>query len=71
VRFYLFRFITSWRWLEENGANCFTGNEWDCSSTSTCTACNLEGASYQQSYGITTSGSQLKLSFVTNSTSGM
>lgn len=50
--------------------NCYTGNEWDtsiCSDPTTCAEnCALDGADYSGTYGVTTTGSQLKLDFVTN-----
>ena len=66
------------RWLENGGVNCFTGNTWnqtDCPSTQEgaveCTQdCAVEGATYQESYGITTEGNSLTLSFVTKNTPG-
>jgi len=68
----------NWRWLEKGGVNCFTGNLWDetfCPSTSagavSCAEnCALEGATYEESYGITTDGSSLTLDFITKSTPG-
>lgn len=54
--------------------NCYTGNLWNttiCSSPTTCAAnCALDGADYSGTYGITTSGSSLKLDFVTTASSG-
>lgn len=58
--------------------NCFTGNTWNqtnCPSTEEgaveCTAnCAVEGATYQESYGITSEGNSLTLSFVTKNTPG-
>jgi len=66
---------SNWRWLEDGGVNCFTGNEWnatDCPQTedgaSQCAQeCNLEGATYETSYGITTEDDSLTLDFVTKS----
>jgi len=68
----------NWRWLEDNAVNCFTGNLWDqtnCPSTAegakNCvTNCALEGANYEESFGITTEGNKLKLNFITKSTPG-
>lgn len=68
----------NWRWLEDTGVNCFTGNLWDetnCPSTSSgakncAQQCSLEGATYEESYGITTEGNSLKLDFVTKNTPG-
>jgi cellulose 1,4-beta-cellobiosidase len=55
--------------------NCFTGNLWDTTSCPSTDAgakncakvCSLEGATYEETYGITTEGSSLELSFVTTS----
>ncbi|TGO09119.1 hypothetical protein BTUL_0178g00050 [Botrytis tulipae] len=66
----------NWRWLHSTSGstNCYTGNTWDatlCPDTATCTAnCALDGADYEGTYGITTSGDSLKLSFVTGSNVG-
>lgn len=64
---------SNWRWLEHNGENCFTGNLWnetecpltDDGASSCAKACSLEGATYEESYGITTDGATLQLDFVT------
>lgn len=49
--------------------NCFDGNTWNkslCPSNTACTAnCAIEGSDYSGTYGITTSGNQLNLKFVT------
>lgn len=61
----------NWRWLHSTtgSTNCYTGNTWDktlCPDGATCAAnCALDGADYSGVYGITTSGSSLKLNFVT------
>ncbi|KAF4310015.1 putative glycoside hydrolase family 7 protein [Botryosphaeria dothidea] len=61
----------NWRWLHttEGYTNCYTGQEWDtsiCSDPATCaTSCALDGADYEATYGITTDGNALKMSFVT------
>jgi cellulose 1,4-beta-cellobiosidase len=61
----------NWRWLHtvSGSTNCYTGNEWDtsiCSTDSTCTtACCLDGADYSGTYGVTSSGGELSLRFVT------
>ncbi|TGO90293.1 hypothetical protein BPOR_0070g00050 [Botrytis porri] len=66
----------NWRWLHSTSGstNCYTGNTWDatlCPDAATCTAnCALDGADYEGTYGITTSGDSLKLSFVTGSNVG-
>ncbi|KAJ1461989.1 glycosyl hydrolase family 7-domain-containing protein [Pelagophyceae sp. CCMP2097] len=59
----------NWRWTNVDGVNCYTGNGWDavlCPDGETCAAqCALEGADYQGTYGIATSGDELTLDFVT------
>ena len=61
----------NWRWTHITGnyTNCYTGNTWNstvCTSNAQCASnCALEGANYQQTYGITTSGNALTLKFVT------
>jgi cellulose 1,4-beta-cellobiosidase len=50
-----------------NYENCYDGNQWTsaCSSNTDCAEiCHLEGARYDETYGITTSGNELRLSFV-------
>ncbi|RDW75272.1 glucanase-4 [Coleophoma cylindrospora] len=60
----------NWRWLHTTTGytNCYTGNEWDtsiCTDGTTCAAnCALDGADYEGTYGITTSGNALTLTFV-------
>nr|BAF57343.1 putative glycosyl hydrolase family7 [uncultured symbiotic protist of Hodotermopsis sjoestedti] len=61
---------SNWRWLHDSGTtNCYDGNEWStdlCPDASTCDKnCYIEGADYSGTYGITSSGAQLKLGFVT------
>ena len=62
----------NWRWTHTTSGtkNCYTGNEWDaslCPDGPTCARnCALDGADYQGTYGITASGSSVKLGFVTN-----
>jgi len=62
----------NWRWEHNIGGstNCYTGNTWDqtlCPDPATCTKnCALDGADYQGTYGVTTSGNALNLKFVTN-----
>ena len=62
---------SNWRWLHSTSGstNCYTGNTWDatlCPNNVACAAnCALDGASYSSTYGITTSGNQLRLNFVT------
>ncbi|TCD66503.1 CENP-B protein 1 [Steccherinum ochraceum] len=66
----------NWRWLHTTTGytNCYTGNTWDtsiCDSDESCaTACALDGADYTGTYGITATGSSLKLDFVTASNVG-
>ncbi|KAI0141416.1 1,4-beta-D-glucan cellobiohydrolase B [Pestalotiopsis sp. NC0098] len=61
----------NWRWTHAvaNSTNCYTGNEWDaslCPDGETCaTNCCLDGADYSGTYGVTTSGDALSLTFVT------
>jgi cellulose 1,4-beta-cellobiosidase len=61
----------NWRWLHDiNGyTNCYTGNTWNssiCTDGKSCaTKCAVDGAEYSATYGITTSGNQLSLKFVT------
>ncbi|KAF1327760.1 putative 1,4-beta-d-glucan cellobiohydrolase b, partial [Globisporangium splendens] len=61
----------NWRWVHKVGTStsCYTGNKWDtsiCPDPATCASnCALEGANYQGTYGITTSGSDLSLRLVT------
>ncbi|EAU80191.2 cellobiohydrolase I-I [Coprinopsis cinerea okayama7 len=63
----------NWRWLHvtDGYTNCYTGNAWNssvCSDGATCAQrCALEGANYQQTYGITTSGDALTIKFLTRS----
>jgi cellulose 1,4-beta-cellobiosidase len=62
---------SNWRWLHTTSGytNCYTGNTWDtslCPDDVTCaTNCALDGADYSGTYGVTTSGSSLRLNFVT------
>ncbi|KAF9077774.1 glycoside hydrolase [Rhodocollybia butyracea] len=61
----------NWRYLHEVGSstNCYQGNTWDtsiCTSPSVCASqCALDGAAYQSTYGITSTGNSLTLDFVT------
>ncbi|KXL43848.1 MAG: glycoside hydrolase family 7 protein, partial [Acidomyces sp. 'richmondensis'] len=54
--------------------NCYTGNTWDttlCPDPTTCAKnCALDGADYEGTYGITTSGDALTLAFKTGSNVG-
>ncbi|KAL6399384.1 exoglucanase type C precursor [Ilyonectria robusta] len=64
----------NWRWTHtvEGSTNCYTGNEWDtsiCTDGETCaSACCVDGADYASTYGVTTSGDQLSVGFVTKGT---
>lgn len=58
----------NWRWVHELDGyeNCYEGNDWTdkCSSAEDCaTNCALEGADYEGTYGISTSGDALTLKF--------
>ncbi|KAK7037523.1 Exoglucanase [Paramarasmius palmivorus] len=63
---------SNWRWTHSTSGstNCYTGNQWDsslCPDGVTCAQnCAVDGADYSGTYGITTSGNQLNLKFVTN-----
>lgn len=63
----------NWRWTHAypSGNNCYNGNTWDatlCPDDATCAKnCCLEGADYSGTYGVTTSGNQLTIDFVTQS----
>lgn len=65
----------NWRWVHtvSGYTNCYTGNEWDktiCPDDVTCaSACAVDGADYEGTYGVTTSGDRLRLNFVTQSSS--
>lgn len=67
---------SNWRWVHNVGGytNCYTGNEWNtqfCPDPETCASnCALDGADYSGTYGITTSGNELSLKFVTGSNVG-
>ncbi|KAH8180266.1 glycosyl hydrolase family 7 domain-containing protein [Sarocladium implicatum] len=61
---------SNWRWLHttQGTQNCYDGNKWTsaCSGESDCTTnCALEGADYGKTYGVSTSGNQLSLTFST------
>jgi len=62
---------SNWRWTHsvQGSTNCYTGNEWNttiCTDGKTCAQnCCVDGAEYSATYGITTSGDQLNLQFVT------
>ncbi len=61
----------NWRWTHEvsSSTNCYSNNTWDtsiCNTDATCaTACCVDGADYSGTYGVTSSGNQLNLKFVT------
>nr|ABS82449.1 cellobiohydrolase I [Fusicoccum sp. BCC4124] len=63
----------NWRWLHtvDGYTNCYTGQEWDtsiCTDGKTCAEkCALDGADYESTYGISTSGNALTMNFVTKS----
>jgi cellulose 1,4-beta-cellobiosidase len=63
----------NWRWTHAypSGNNCYDGNTWNadlCPDDVTCAKnCCLEGASYQSTYGVTTSADSLSINFVTQS----
>ena len=67
---------SNWRWTHTTSGtkNCYTGNTWDtslCPDGVTCAQnCALDGADYQGTYGVTSSGSALKLNFVTHGNVG-
>jgi cellulose 1,4-beta-cellobiosidase len=66
----------NWRWTHTvaGSDNCYDGNLWDesiCTSNSVCAQkCCVDGADYSGTYGVTTSGSQLNLKFVTKHSFG-
>ncbi|KAE8145879.1 putative 1,4-beta-D-glucan cellobiohydrolase A [Aspergillus avenaceus] len=61
---------SNWRWLHstDGSNNCYTGNTWDeslCPDNEACASnCALDGADYEGTYGITSSGNALTLQFV-------
>ena len=63
-------FNNSYGTTNSSTTNCYTGNTWNttlCPDATTCANnCALDGADYQGTYGITTSGNALTLKFVTN-----
>lgn len=67
---------SNWRWTHGKGGyqNCYTGNKWDtsiCTSNDACAAnCEVEGADYSGTYGITTSGNALTLKYRVNDNVG-
>ncbi|KAF9873757.1 exoglucanase type c precursor [Colletotrichum karsti] len=62
---------SNWRWTHnvQGSTNCYTGNSWNttvCATGAACAQnCCVDGADYPGTYGITTSGSELNLKFVT------
>jgi cellulose 1,4-beta-cellobiosidase len=66
----------NWRWVHSIGSttNCYTGNTWDtsvCDTDATCAVeCAVDGADYEGTYGISTSGNALTLGFVTENSNG-
>ncbi|KAF1810963.1 hypothetical protein P152DRAFT_459837 [Eremomyces bilateralis CBS 781.70] len=59
---------SNWRWLHQKGGttNCYDGNTWSCASNSACTSdCEIEGADYSGTYGVTAGGNSLTLKYVT------
>jgi cellulose 1,4-beta-cellobiosidase len=66
----------NWRWVHDvnSTTNCYTGNTWDatlCPDDETCAInCAVEGADYSSTYGVTTSGSELRINFVTDNSNG-
>ncbi|KAF8316668.1 cellobiohydrolase I-II [Clavulina sp. PMI_390] len=62
----------NWRWIHSTTSttNCFTGNTWNavlCYDPTTCAAnCALDGANYASDYNIITSGSNIRLSYITS-----
>ena len=61
----------NWRWthVTDGYDNCYTGNEWNataCPDNASCAEnCVIEGGDYTGTYGISASGSELTLGFVT------
>ncbi|OLN87954.1 putative exoglucanase type C [Colletotrichum chlorophyti] len=64
---------SNWRWTHTaDGTNCYSGNTWDSAicpvsagGAACAQKCCIDGANYSGTYGITTSGSELNLRFVT------
>ena len=62
----------NWRWVHSTTGyqNCYTGNSWDtnlCPDGATCAEnCAVDGADYEGTYGVSATGSALKLNFVTH-----
>lgn len=66
----------NWRWTHtiEGYDNCYTGNTWDsslCPDGATCAQnCCVDGADYENTYGVTTSGDSVSIRLVTQNESG-
>ncbi|KAL2751989.1 glycoside hydrolase family 7 protein [Sodiomyces alcalophilus JCM 7366] len=66
----------NWRWTHtvEGYDNCYSGAEWDatlCPDGETCAAnCCVDGADYEATYGVTTSGDSVSIRLVTENESG-
>jgi cellulose 1,4-beta-cellobiosidase len=67
---------SNWRWTHIKGGytNCYTGSSWNasvCSDPKACAQnCELDGADYSATYGITTSGDSLRLKFLQTAGTG-
>ncbi|KAL2863783.1 glycoside hydrolase family 7 protein [Aspergillus lucknowensis] len=67
---------SNWRWTHgiDDSTNCYTGNEWDadlCPDNESCAQnCAVDGADYEGTYGITTDGTSLSLTFVSGENVG-
>ncbi|KAK2016767.1 family 7 glycosyl hydrolase [Colletotrichum eremochloae] len=69
---------SNWRWAHtvQGYTNCYTGNSWNndyCASgkgADCASKCCIDGADYAGTYGITTSGNELNLKFVTTTGTG-
>ncbi|KAL5333835.1 putative 1,4-beta-D-glucan cellobiohydrolase A [Aspergillus crustosus] len=67
---------SNWRWTHstEGSTNCYTGNTWDstlCPDNESCAQnCAVDGADYEGTYGITSTGDALTLQFVTGANIG-
>jgi len=63
---------SNWRWTHNVGGstNCYTGDEWDaslCPDPVTCAQkCAIDGADYQNTYGVSSDGTTVTLGFVTH-----
>ncbi|ODM23691.1 putative 1,4-beta-D-glucan cellobiohydrolase A [Aspergillus cristatus] len=66
----------NWRWVHSTDGydNCYTGNSWDeslCPDDKTCAQnCAVDGADYEGTYGISSDGDALTLTFVQDSNVG-